>query len=60
MNQASQGVITVVQILRGIAQSFPETAPIVAQMNNLARDLQLTMMRSMSPGEPAAPPTPAS
>jgi hypothetical protein len=58
-NQAAQGLIEVVAILRGIAQSYPEAAPLVAQANNLIRDLQLVLMRSAASSEPAAPPVPS-
>lgn len=59
MNQASQGLIEVVGIFRGLAQSYPELAPLVAQANNLVRDMQLVIMRNAGQSEPAAPPTPA-
>jgi len=56
LEQGSKIVIMVVQGLRGIAQDFPQTAPIVSQINDLMRQLQLAMMKNVQPQEPAAPP----
>jgi len=48
--------IEVVRMLRAIAQAYPSTAPHVAEINNLMREVMASMMQSSQPGEPAAPP----
>ena len=48
--------IEVVRMLRAIAQAYPATAPHVAEINNLMREVMASMMSQQQPGEPAAPP----
>jgi hypothetical protein len=50
-------VIDTVQNLRAIAKSVPETAPLVAQVNDLMRQIGLKAMQHQTPGEAVAPPT---
>jgi hypothetical protein len=43
--------------LRAIAKAFPATAPKIADINNLMREVVAGMMQSAPTGEPAAPPS---
>jgi hypothetical protein len=56
MDQGTQMVITVVRGLRAIAKMFPETAPMISDINNKMRDVSATIMKHQEPGQPAAPP----
>lgn len=49
-------MIGVVQGLRALAQAFPATAPKIAEINNLMREVVPLMMQSQPVGEPMAPP----
>jgi len=51
-------VLSVVQGLRGIAQSFPAAAPLITQINDLMRQVQMKIMQQQPASEPAAPPNP--
>jgi hypothetical protein len=57
MQHGTQMAIQVVQSLRAIAKAFPATAPKVAEINNLMREVVAGMMQSAPTGEPAAPPS---
>jgi hypothetical protein len=56
MEQGTQMLIGVVQGLRAIAQAFPTTAPKIAEINNLMREVVPLMMEAQQTGEPMAPP----
>ena len=56
MQQGTQLAIQVVSNLRTIAKSFPATAPHIAEINNLMRQVMAAMMEHAQPGEPQAPP----
>jgi hypothetical protein len=56
MQAGTQMVIGVVSGLRAIAKAFPATAPDIAQINDLMRQVMAKMMSSQQTGEPAAPP----
>jgi hypothetical protein len=56
MQQGTQLAIGVVNQLRAIAKAFPKTAPKVAEVNNLMREITAVMMESQQTPEPAAPP----
>jgi len=56
VEKGSRSVIQVVQLLRGLAQDFPQAAPEIRQINDLLRQAQLKIMQNSQPGEPAAPP----
>lgn len=58
MQQGTRMVLQVVSGLRAIAKAFPATAPIVAEMNDKARELVSKMMESSHTGEPQAGPLP--
>lgn len=50
-------IIDTVSNLRAIAKAVPETAPLVAQVNDIMRQIGLKAMQHQTPGEPQAPPT---
>jgi hypothetical protein len=52
-------VIQVVQNLRAIAKAVPGTSPMVAEINDQMRKIQMQIMKQSNPGEPSAPPTPS-
>ena len=56
MQQGTTMAIQVARNLQTIAKAFPSTAPTIAQMNNLLRDVVSSMMEDSQPPEPAAPP----
>ena len=56
LERGSRMTIQVVSGLRTIAQEFPATAPLITQINDLMRQVQMKMMSTSKPGEPAAPP----
>ena len=56
MQTASRRIIGLVQETRAIAQQFPETAPLISQINDLLRQIVMKVMSKQPPGEPAAPP----
>ena len=56
--RGSAMVLSVVQGLRGIAQSFPAAAPLITQINDLMRQVQMKIMQQQPASEPAAPPNP--
>lgn len=49
-------VRTLVVGLQAIAKAYPQTSPIVAQINPLLSKMGLLVMEHQAPGEPAAPP----
>lgn len=56
MQQGTAMAIGVARSLQTIAKAFPSTAPTIAQMNNLLRDVVSSMMEDSQSPEPAAPP----
>ena len=56
MQQGTQLLISVVNNLRSIAKQFPGTAPKVAEINNLIREMTAEVMKSQQTPEPQAPP----
>ncbi len=50
-------VISIVSQLRSLAKAYPQTAPHIAQVNDLMRKVLGAMMTHAQPGEPQAPPT---
>jgi hypothetical protein len=57
MQHGTQLAIQTVQNLRAIAKAFPATAPKIAEINDLMREVVAGMMQSAPTGEPAAPPS---
>ena len=57
MQSGTQDVLKVVELLRGIAKSYPKAAPFVSQINDLMPKVMSALMEDAQPGEPAAPPT---
>lgn len=41
---------------RQLAVQFPATAPVCRQINDLVQQLQMKIVQSIPPAEPAAPP----
>lgn len=58
MDQGTQLAVGVTSGLVQISKQFPATAPLVAQMSELMRQVMAKMMESQQTGEPAAPPMP--
>lgn len=56
LDQATQGFIQAVNILRGLAKSFPAAAPGIMKANDGIREAMAAMMTHQTPGEPQAPP----
>lgn len=56
LEQGSRDVITAVQALRRIASQFPAAAPAISKINDMMREVQMSMMKNSQPGEGAAPP----
>jgi hypothetical protein len=56
LEKGSKAIITIVGLLKGISQDFAATSPIVRNMQDECRQLQLEMMKNSEPGEAAAPP----
>ena len=56
MSHGTSMLIRVVQDLRAIAKAYPSTAPKIAQINDLMREVGMAMMQHQSPGESQAPP----
>lgn len=46
----------IVQATRALSQQYPETAPVARQINDLVQELQMKIVQSQPPTEPAAPP----
>jgi hypothetical protein len=57
MQHGTTLAIQVASNLRAISKAFPRTAPKVAEMNNLLREVMAEMMTQGQPGEAQAPPT---
>ena len=56
MQSGTQDAILIVSKLRGLAKAYPTVAPVVAQINDLMRQVMAGMMQHQQPGEPQAPP----
>ena len=54
MESGTRLVIGVVNQLRAIAQAYPAAAPLVAQINDLMREVQVQIMKGGQQGEPQA------
>jgi len=56
MQRTTQSLISVVNTLRGVAKSFPEASPHVAEANEAIRKILASIMKASSPGEAQAGP----
>jgi hypothetical protein len=60
VEENSRLVIQVVQALRKLGQQVPAAQPAISKINDAMREVQLKVMASGKPTEPAAPPVPPS
>jgi hypothetical protein len=56
VQNGTQDAILIVSKLRGLAKSYPATAPFIQQINDLMRQVMSAMMQQATPGESQAPP----
>lgn len=55
-NQAAFATLQIVQNARALAKQFPDTAPLVRQINDLCQQIQMKISQQADNGQPAAPP----
>lgn len=60
VEQNSQSVIKVVQMLRELGKSVPGAQPAISKIMDAMREVQMKVMAAGKPTEPAAPPVPPS
>ena len=56
LDSATRDFIQAVNLLRGLAKSFPTAAPSITKANDAIREAMAAVMQHQTPGEPSAPP----
>ena len=56
VDTASQSIIQIVKLTRGLAQQYPEAAQLVAEINDKLRQILPIVMGKQRMAEPPAPP----